>query len=127
MMEPGVMWLMEKGKSRFHATLMWAVAAWIVGLGTVFSFNIWSNWYPFGFIPSFSQANFFQAIDHFINDYLLPINGIAFSLFAGWVIQRHLSFSGLSFHNPLVAAFWLWSVRITVPIALTIIVVGTFG
>lgn len=125
MMEPGVMWLMEKGRSRYQATVLWAAIAWVFGLGTVFSFNIWSDWHPLSFLPSFSQATFFHIIDHIINDYLLPVNGVAFSLFAGWVIHRRLSCSGLGFRRSITSVFWLWSVRLTVPFILLVILVGS--
>ncbi|MEC7547246.1 MAG: sodium-dependent transporter [Pseudomonadota bacterium] len=41
--EPAVAWAVEKGFSRVRATITVCALAWILGLGTVMSFNHWEN------------------------------------------------------------------------------------
>lgn len=41
--EPAVAWAVEKGVSRSRATIVVCVLAWVLGLGTVMSFNDWSD------------------------------------------------------------------------------------
>ena len=44
LIEPAVAWLVEsKGFSREKACIWSGLATWLLGLGTVFSFNVWSN------------------------------------------------------------------------------------
>jgi len=125
MMEPGVMWLMERGRSRRQATLIFALGAWAFGLGTVFSFNIWANFYPLDFLPLFEEAHVFHIIDVTVNNYILPINGIAFCLFAGWVITSKAAKNALGIESKHVFRAWQWSVRVFAPLALFIILVAS--
>ncbi len=41
--EPAVAWAVEKGFSRVRATITVCALAWVLGLGTVMSFNHWEN------------------------------------------------------------------------------------
>ncbi|MBN56939.1 sodium-dependent transporter [Thalassolituus sp. UBA3500] len=41
--EPAVAWAVEKGFSRGRATIAVCALAWVIGLGTVMSFNEWEN------------------------------------------------------------------------------------
>ncbi|WP_370315870.1 sodium-dependent transporter [Thalassolituus sp.] len=41
--EPAVAWAVEKGFSRVRATVFVCLLAWVLGLGTVLSFNHWSD------------------------------------------------------------------------------------
>lgn len=126
MMEPGVMWLMERGRSRRQATLIFALGAWGLGLGTVFSFNVWADFHPLGFLPIFKDAHIFHIIDVTVNNYILPINGIAFCLFAGWVIKSEAAKAALGVASDQVFFIWQWCVRILAPLALfTIVVVSS--
>jgi len=50
LLEPCVAWLIEtKNLGRVRANLMLAGFAWLLGLGSVFSFNIWSEYRLLGF------------------------------------------------------------------------------
>jgi len=43
LLEPAVAWAVEKGISRVRATVTVCVLSWVLGLGTVMSFNDWSD------------------------------------------------------------------------------------
>ena len=55
LLEPAVAWLIQQfGLARLPAVCLVAGSSWLLGLGSVFSFNLWSGWHPLGFIPAFA-------------------------------------------------------------------------
>ncbi len=81
MIEPTVSWLVEtKGISRLKITALLGVAVWLVGLGTVFSFNVWSDVTLFG-------STFFDALDFLTANIMLPLGGLFIAIFVGWVMK----------------------------------------
>ncbi len=62
LIEPAVAWLVETGKfTRLSATIGCGLAAWLVGLATVFSFNIWSDIKPLSQFASFEDKTLFAV------------------------------------------------------------------
>lgn len=76
--------------SRSKAAWLAAAACFIVGLATVLSFNVWANWYPLARIGDFATATVFDLLDHATSNLLLPLGGLALSLFAGWAIPARV-------------------------------------
>jgi NSS family neurotransmitter:Na+ symporter len=68
------------GWSRPRAAAALAAACFVAGLATVFSFNRWAELRP---TP-------FDAIDQLTSNVMLPLGGLALSLFAGWVLPPGL-------------------------------------
>jgi neurotransmitter:Na+ symporter, NSS family len=68
------------------ATTLCAVAAWLIGIATVLSFNAWAGWFPLAFLPGFGQATVFDILDRLTSNILLPISGLALAVFSGWII-----------------------------------------
>jgi NSS family neurotransmitter:Na+ symporter len=59
-------------------------AAWIGGLPTVLSFNLWAEARPLSMLAGFHDESVFDLIDGFTSNLLLPLCGLLVSLFAGW-------------------------------------------
>src|SRR5262249_16849984 len=59
-LEAPVAWVIRKGGLR-RAPAVWIVgiASWFIGIGTILSFNVWSDWHPLAFIPLFAHKTFF--------------------------------------------------------------------
>ena len=71
--------------NRFKANTILAVLVWILGLGTVFSFNLWSGYQLFGF-------TFFDLLDFLTANIMLPISGLLIAyLLAMWWIRKLLN------------------------------------
>ncbi|WP_417546236.1 sodium-dependent transporter [Marinobacter sp.] len=89
MLEPVVEWLEEhKGASRVKSAVGGGLAAWFIGIGTVLSFNLWSDVHPLGFIGFFEGKTVFDLLDFLVSNVMMPLGGLAIALFAGWVIRR---------------------------------------
>lgn len=89
LLELVVAWLMNATRlSRRAATALAAATCWVAGLGTVLSFNRWSGWHPAAFLPGFERATLFDLIDYATSNVMLPVGGILFAVFGGWVMTR---------------------------------------
>ena len=89
MLEPVVEWLEEhKGASRAKSALGGGFAVWFIGIGTVLSFNLWSDVHPLGFISFFEGKTVFDLLDFLVSNVMMPLGGLAIALFAGWAIRR---------------------------------------
>jgi NSS family neurotransmitter:Na+ symporter len=55
--EPAVAWAVEKGFSRVRATITVCALAWVLGLGTVMSFNHWENHQYFVTVTGIDQED----------------------------------------------------------------------
>jgi len=88
-LDPAGGWLMEKyGMKRGLATTLVAVAAWVLGLATVFSFNLWSDLHPLSMIERFKSFTIFDLTDYFASNILLPVGALLTSLLVGWRLDR---------------------------------------
>lgn len=80
MLEPTISWMEQNwGIARTKASWMIGGLAWLVGLGTVFSFNIWKNVHFIG------DKTFFSSLDFLTANIQLPLGGLFMALFVGWV------------------------------------------
>lgn len=85
LIEPAVAWLVEnKDMSREKACVWTGLVTWLLGLGTVFSFNIWSEFKIF-------DRSIFHLVDYLTANLMLPIGGFGVAVFAGWVMKQQHS------------------------------------
>ena len=88
-LDPAGGWLMEKyGMKRRTANTLVAGAAWLLGLATVLSFNLWSDLHPLAAIARFRTSTIFDLTDYFASNILLPVGALLTSLFVGWRLDR---------------------------------------
>ena len=82
MLEVGVAFLVdERGMRRRTATLVLAFSTWLVGVLCSLSFGSLSGIKLLG-------LSFFDFLDTFCSDWLLPLGGLAFTLFVGWWMSK---------------------------------------
>jgi NSS family neurotransmitter:Na+ symporter len=72
--------------SRARATAVAAVACFVVGLATVFSFNHWADVHLLGGIGRYAEATVFDLLDDLTSQVLLPLGGLAIAVFVAWVM-----------------------------------------
>lgn len=119
LLEPSVAYLTER--FRFHrisASLLVALAAWLLGLGTVFSFNIWVDkkilW----------DMNFFGLIDFITTNVMLPLGGFLTAVYVGWRVKRELVDHELHLDSARFVRIWYWLLRYVSPIAVLAVLLG---
>ena len=121
LIEPLVTWLIETfGYSRIKAAVYSGVATWLLGLGTVWSFNWWAELTFFG-------LTFFNLLDFVTSNLMLPFGGILIALFAGWLMKAESTKSELKIHNPTLYLVWQALVRYIAPVAVFIVLLNAIG
>lgn len=120
LIEPAVAWLMEnRGASRPKACLALGLLTWGMGLGTVFSFNYWSELKVFG-------KTFFDLLDYVTSNIMLPLGGVLMAIFAGWLMKRAASHDELALSE---AGYRLWRflVRYVTPVGVSLVFLHVIG
>lgn len=113
LIEPAVAWLAEnRGLSRPKASFFAGSICWLLGLGTLLSFNTWSETTWFG-------RNFFELVDFVTADIMLPAGGILVAVFAGWVVQTRDSQQELELGRQYI--WWKMLTRYVAPIGVAVV------
>ncbi len=124
-LEPVVAWVEEhRNITRSSAAIITCTSAFVIGLGTVLSFNIWSTWHPLGFIERFAETGFFDLIDYFTANLMMPLGGLLLALFVGWRVSPQAVASELDIHSKWFFRAWFWLLRWLVPVSITIIFIS---
>jgi neurotransmitter:Na+ symporter, NSS family len=124
MLEVTVAYLVdEKAWPRWRATGMVGVAAFLVGLPSALSFNLWQD-YKF-----FFGRTFFDACDLLVSSYLLPLGGLMVAIYVGWIWpRRHPIAEIVSGHRQqLVVRGWIMLLRYVAPAAVIIVLLNQAG
>ena len=96
LLEPFTAWMEEKLKMhRRTIVVCLGFVIWFLGLASIFSFNIWSEFRIFG-------LNFLELLDYLTNNIMLPVGGFFVTLLVGWVLPFRFLEENL-FQNK----FWL--------------------
>lgn len=123
--EPVVAWLEQhRGASRPRAVLLTTGAAWLLGLGSVLSFNLASDWHPLGFLPGFAGRTFFDCLDYMTSNLLLPVGALLVCALVGWRLDRRIVDQELSETTPLARRLCVWLLRYLCPLAIAAVFVS---
>ena len=99
--EPAIAYLVEEyNAKRSRVAVSLGVFCWLLGLGTVFSFNIWADVKPlFG-------LNFFEIVDQLSQNIMLPLGGLLIALFAVWVLPQNIVREQLPVRSDRIMLVW---------------------
>jgi len=100
--------------SRMRACIWAGLVTWVVGIGTVLSFNLTADVKIFG-------KTFFDVLDYLTANIMLPLGGLCIAIFAGWVMSKENSASELSLKRPLMYKGWNILVKFISPVAVIIV------
>ena len=92
--------------------------AWLIGLASIFSFNLWRDVTPLGMFDVFADKTIFDLIDYFTANVMMPLGAILIALFVGWRMQPELIERELSFGSSWLFKTWLWTIRVIAPLAI---------
>ena len=126
LIEPAVAYLVEnKGLTRIYASVVIGVLTWTVGLGTVFSFNIWKE--KTVSIPYiFDNFTFFDTLDYLTANIMLPLGGLFIAIFAAWVMRQQSTREELATY-PFIYGVWRILVRFITPLAVIVVFLNAVG
>ncbi|MDX1801174.1 MAG: sodium-dependent transporter [Marinobacter sp.] len=109
LLEPVVGWFQEwvGGPRGWSATII-VVAAWLAGLGTLFSFNSWSD-------LTLAGGTLFRWIEILTGGLLIPLVSIALAIFVGWVLRKQRSLVMIGRTPAWIAGIWFWVIKLVLP------------
>ena len=99
LLEPFTAWMEEKLKMhRRTIVVCLGFLVWFLGMGSIFSFNIWSD-------LKFLGLNFLELMDYLTNNIMLPVGGFFISIFVGGVLPNSLVQNYVKLNNQLFKIF----------------------
>ena len=117
LMEPAVAWLVEHyNRSRAQATVMIGGLIWIIGMGSVLSFNVLAD-------VTFLAGSIFDNVDYLTSNIMLPLGGLLITIFAGWVMCRNSTSDELGSSGTLYKA-WRVLARFIAPIGILFVLIN---
>ena len=115
LIEPAVAWMVEnKNVTRGRASIYCGVITWVVGLGTVLSFNYGQSWQIF-------DKTFFDCLDYLTSNIMLPLGGLMIALFVGWVMRESSVREELAMQNQTIYSIWRFLLKYITPFGLMLV------
>lgn len=117
-------WITEKfGVQRTTAILYATIAAWLVGLTTIFSLGSWSDFYPLDFIPALTGMNIYVATDFLAANILLLIGSMCLAVFIGWFVPRKVTLEAIGITEGWLFHLWNIFIRFVIPPILFVVLI----
>lgn len=117
--EPLVILLTERhGFKRVTASLWVGLMGWVLGIASLLSFNVWRNF------KLLDHWTVFTAITDLATNILLPLGGLGYALFAGWVMNKKIVAKELG-TRPFLFKIWLYLVRYVAPLGILLIIINS--
>lgn len=111
MSETTIRWLENRIQvNRVKAILIVLSITFVVGLATVFSFNIWAD-------IKITGRTLFEFKDYVSSAILLPVGGLLMVLFASWAVPTKTLATNIG-TTPWIMTTWLWLGRVVAPIGI---------
>jgi NSS family neurotransmitter:Na+ symporter len=128
MLEVSVCRLEEvRGSSRAKMATALGTAIFLFGLITVFSFNVLEDVRPLGFITRFADKTAFDLIDYLVTNVMMPVGGMLYAFFIGWLLSRDMVLQALGLHDGVVYRTWRFLIRYVVPVAVLAIFISNLS
>jgi NSS family neurotransmitter:Na+ symporter len=116
LIEPAISFLIERySMSRAEASIRMGFLTWFVGIGTLLSFNLISDYKLLG-------MNFFGILDGLTSKIMLPLGGLLMAIFTGYIVKKKTVMGELRMGS-IKFNFWLTLIKYVAPIAVTLIFV----
>lgn len=116
LLEPALAFLVEQYNAQRHrAAISLGVFCWVLGLGSVFSFNYWKDFHIV------DDLNFFSFVDYLSANIMLPVGGFLIVLFVGWVVPRTIVVEQMSLSRGFRNVAWQLLVRVVAPVGVLVV------
>ncbi len=116
LLEPALAFLVERYNAQRHrAAISLGVLCWVLGLGSVFSFNYWKDFHIVG------ELDFFLFVDYLSANIMLPLGGFLIVLFVGWVVPRTIVVEQMSLSPGFRNIAWQLLIRVVAPVGVLVV------
>lgn len=111
--EPAIAYVTERSKlTRAQIAMIIGVVCWVLGVGSVLSFNVWAD-----VKLTFFEWTFFDSLDKLTQLVLLPLGGMLIALIVGHVLPKDVVYAELGLTNERVQEGWRIVVGFITPLA----------
>ncbi len=125
MLEPMISWAEEhRNANRAQYTIIAGLVAFVLGIGTVLSFNAWADVAPLGMFKMFEGKTIFDLLDYLTSNVLLPLGGLLIAVFVGWKMSDESTAAELGLGHGALYDLWRFLVRFVAPVALAVVFVS---
>ena len=113
--EPALAYFVEEyNAKRWRVAVSLGVICWLLGIGTVLSFNVWADNYIIG------ELTFFAFVDYVSYKILLPLGGLLIALFGGWIVSKRIVDEQLGYQG-WRRVTWMVAIRFVAPIGVLVV------
>jgi NSS family neurotransmitter:Na+ symporter len=120
LLEPVVAWLVENmSLSRVRASVAAGMLAWLLGILSLLSLNLWSEVTLFG-------KGFMDLFEYLSANVMLPLGGLLIAIFAGWVLSQAASREEFAM-SERAYALWRFLIRYIAPVAVAVVFLSAAG
>lgn len=128
LIEPAVAWMVEnKGMERMKVAVIMGIACWAVGILTVFSFNVWSDFTPLGMTEMLKGKTIFDLLDDLTAKVMLPLGGFCIAIFSVWIMNCEASRDELNLGDGALYRTWRFVTRYIAPTGVVVIFLKAVG
>ncbi len=119
--EPALAYFVERhNANRVKVAVIVGVITWVLGIGSVFSFNLWAEFQPiFGW-------TIFDIFDKVTQWFFLPLGGLFIAIFVGYAMQRNVVFDALDLRLSWQRILWDAMIKVIAPVSILALFVLTF-
>ena len=122
--EPIVSWAEEHhGWRRKPVSILVGLAIWLVGLASVFSFNIWKGFTPLDMFQAFHGKTMFDIFEYVTVNIMMPLNGLIIAVFVGWLMSKSTIVDELAIEDGRMLLCLRFLLRVVAPVAIIAIFV----
>lgn len=126
LLEPVAAWVMSRfAVARARAVWIIGGTSWVLGIGSVLSFNWGADWHPLGFIPIFAHKTVFDVLDYVSSNIMMPVGALLTSVLVGWRVSKAFARDELAQTTPVARVACVWLLRYVCPIAILAVFIAT--
>ena len=114
--EPAIAYFVEEMNARrWVVALVIGAITWVLGVGSVFSFNLWSDFQPiFGW-------TIFDIFDKLTQWFFLPLGGLAIAVFVGFFLPWQKVWDYLEIKSQWARYVWVALISVVAPISILVV------
>jgi NSS family neurotransmitter:Na+ symporter len=119
LIEPATAWVVERFKmSRAKACILLGFLIWVLGIGSVLSFNDWSD------VHLLPGKTIFDSFDFITANIMLPLGGLLIAMFVGFGMKYHHAYNEMGMKSAALFNLWYVVLRFVTPIAIAIVFIN---
>ena len=102
----------------YLSSIILGLIAWFLGIGSLLSFNLWSE------VNIIGDLNFLNSMDFLANQFLMPLGGMFVAIFAGWFLSTKIIKEELEPGQKKIFIVWRFFIKFISPTLVALIFIN---